>query len=97
MQRKGRLDYIPLRIVRAFGWGIADNARLSHRGNNPVHTHLKGRIFSSEGTSYLVLTEPGERPESLRVKALNAQRTVQEMPIAEIERHLAEQRRPVAG
>ena len=63
----------------------------------PVHTHLKGRIFSSEGTSYLVLTEPGARPESLRVKALNAQRTVQDMPIVEIERHLAEQQRPVAG
>lgn len=62
-----------------------------------MHTHLKGRIFSSEGILYLVLSEPGGRPESLRVKALNAQRTVQEMPIVEIERHLAEQRRPGAG
>lgn len=58
-----------------------------------MHTHLKGRIFSSEGTSYLILTEPAERPEALRVKALNAQRTVQDMPIVEIERHLADQRR----
>jgi hypothetical protein len=54
-----------------------------------VHTHLKGRIFSAEGTSYLVLSEPSERPEWLRVKALNAQRTVQDMHSEEIARHLA--------
>ena len=58
-----------------------------------MHTHLKGRIFSAEGTSYLVLTEPGERPEWLRVKALNAARTVHDMRSDEVERHLAEQRR----
>jgi hypothetical protein len=56
-----------------------------------VHTHLKGRIFSAEGTSYLVLTEPGAGPESLRVKALNAQRTIYDMHTEEIERHLAGQ------
>lgn len=57
-----------------------------------MHTHLKGRIFSTEGTSYLVLSEPGQDPEWLRVKALNATRTVHAMRSAEVERLVVEQR-----
>ena len=58
-----------------------------------VHTHLKGRIFNAAGTSYLVLSQPGERPEWLKVKALNAARTVHDMHSEEVERLLAEQQR----
>lgn len=54
-----------------------------------MHTHLRGRIFSANGTSYLVLSEPVEEPGCLKVKALNAKRTVQNMQTDEIERHLA--------
>jgi hypothetical protein len=70
---------------------MGDNAPLTASLGKGVHTHLKGRIFSAEGTSYLVLSETQERPEWLRVKALNAQRTVQDMHSEEIERHLSRQ------
>ncbi len=53
-----------------------------------VNTHLKGRIFHAQGTSYLVLWEATDRPEWLRVKALNRQRTVLDMRAEEVERHL---------
>jgi len=51
-----------------------------------VHTHLKGRIFTAEGVSYLVLSEDCEQPECLRVKALNGRRTVDDMRCEDIER-----------
>ncbi len=53
-----------------------------------MNTHLKGRIFNAEGTSYLVLWEAPDRPEWLRVKALNSQRTVLDMRAEQIERYL---------
>ena len=56
-----------------------------------MHTHLKGRIFNSGGICFLVLSESGDRPDWLRVKALNAQRTVHDMHTEEVERHLAAQ------
>ena len=57
-----------------------------------MHTHLKGRVFNSEGICYLVLSEPGESPARLRVKALTAERTVYDMPTEEVEQHLARRR-----
>lgn len=53
-----------------------------------MNTHLKGRIFRIDGISYLILSETTDKPEWLRVKALNAQRTVIAMHVKEIERHL---------
>lgn len=53
-----------------------------------MNTHLKGRIFNAEGTSYLVLWEAPDRPEWLRVKALNSQRTVLDMHVEEVEKYL---------
>ena len=69
---------------------MGDNAPLTASLGKGVHTHLKGRIFSAEGTSYLVLPEPGDGSEWLRVKALNAERTIRTMHIKEIERHLSD-------
>lgn len=69
----------------------------STHGDQGVHTHLKGRIFNTEGTSYLVLSEPGGRPECVRVKALNADRTVVDMHCEEVERLVTEQSPARAG
>jgi hypothetical protein len=75
---------------------MADNGLqfFRHDWEHGVHTHLKGRIFRAEGTSYLVLSEPGQDPDWLRVKALNAERTVRDMHSAEVEQHVASQREP---
>lgn len=59
-----------------------------------MHTHLKGRIFSSHGVSYLVLSDDCEHRDTLRVKALNASRSVREMLREEIEQHLGQVREP---
>jgi hypothetical protein len=58
-------------------------------GSLLVHTHLKGRIFTAEGVSYLVLSDHCDRPEWLRVKAVNARREVYDMRCEDIERYLA--------
>lgn len=57
-----------------------------------MNTHLKGRIFRAGGISYLVLSELSERTGLMRVKALNARRTVHEMDRQEIEQRLKDQR-----
>jgi hypothetical protein len=54
-----------------------------------VHTQLKGRIFSTEGVSYLVLQEETESPERLRVKSLNPRPEVRRMRIEDVRRHLS--------
>jgi hypothetical protein len=69
---------------------IDDNTRLEmlRRWGYWVHTHLKGRIFSAEGVSYLVLQEESESTEWLRVKSLSRERTVRRMHADEIEKLL---------
>jgi hypothetical protein len=53
-----------------------------------VHTHLKGRIFNTEGVSYLVLQEQDDSPEWLKVKSLNSSRTVRRMHCDEVQKLL---------
>lgn len=55
-----------------------------------MHTHLKGRIFNTEGVSYLVLQEESASPDLLRVKALNPSKHVREMRAEDVRRHLPE-------
>lgn len=57
-------------------------------GGNDVHTNLKGRIFSTQGVSYLVLQDQDDSPDWLKVKSLNASRTVHRMRCEEVQKHL---------
>lgn len=57
-----------------------------------MHTHLKGRIFNTAGTTYLVLTDRCKQPDYLRVKALNAGRTIYDMRSEDVERHLSHEK-----
>ncbi|MEQ8860139.1 MAG: hypothetical protein RIC56_15965 [Pseudomonadales bacterium] len=57
-----------------------------------MHTHLKGRIFSSQGVSYLVLHEDCESAEWLRVRALDPTRRVERMRPTDILRCLPDVR-----
>lgn len=59
-------------------------------GGINVHTQLKGRIFSTEGVSYLVLQEESESPEWLKVKSLNPKPEVRRMHADEVRRCLAQ-------
>lgn len=70
------------------GDNVSEFTRIA--GRRHVHTHLKGRIFTTQGTSYLVLSEDGAQPDTLQVKALNAGRKVSQMRCDEIQRHLAQ-------
>lgn len=55
-----------------------------------MHTHLKGRIFSSEGVSYLVLQEESKSPEWLNVKSLGREPTVHRMLVEDVAKRLTE-------
>jgi hypothetical protein len=70
---------------------LGDNAYIVRCivGGIDVHTQLKGRIFSTEGVSYLVLQEETESPDWLRVKALNPRQEVRRMSIEEVRRCLS--------
>lgn len=54
-----------------------------------VHTNLKGRIFNSEGVSYLVLQEESESPEWLRVRVLDHSKRVERMRAEDVQRCVA--------
>jgi len=49
-----------------------------------VHTHLKGRIFSRGGISYLVLHEDAESPDWVHVKSLTPNRRVERVRIDDV-------------
>ncbi len=51
-----------------------------------MHTHLRGRIFSLDGISYLVLNTDDESPEWVRVSSLGPRREVRRMRVREVER-----------
>ncbi len=51
-----------------------------------MHTNLKGRIFSNEGVSYLVLQEESESPDWLRVRVLDPTRRVERMRAEDVQR-----------
>ena len=53
-------------------------------GGNNVHTHLKGRIFSKGGISYLVLHEDAGSPDWVHVKPLTPNRQVERVRIDEV-------------
>lgn len=53
-----------------------------------MNTHLKGRIFNSEGVSYLVLQDDDESPGWVRVRSLGPRRAVRRMRTSEVERAL---------
>lgn len=69
---------------------MRENARHLHPGQERqfVHTHLKGRIFSAQGVSYLVLQEDDESPDWVRVSTLGPRREVRRMRVTEVERAL---------
>jgi hypothetical protein len=50
-----------------------------------VNNHLKGRIVSVDGMSYLILQEKGEASEWVRVKSVDAKRRIVEMRASVIE------------
>jgi hypothetical protein len=60
-----------------------------HRLGYDVHTHLKGRIFNTDGVSYLVLHHEADSAERLTVKSLCPRPEVKQMPVEEIRQHLA--------
>lgn len=72
---------------------LGDNVySVTHRSwELAMHTHLKGRIFTAEGTSYLVLPDDSRDAEWLRVKTLDGRRTVRQMKIEEIVRYVTPQ------
>lgn len=65
----------------------ADGKRCIVGGKN-VHTNLKGRIFSTQGVSYLVLQDQDDSPDWLKVKSLNASRSVHRMRCEDVQKHL---------
>jgi len=71
---------------------MADNTTIVRCivGGINVHTHLKGRIFSTQGVSYLVLQEESESPEWLKVKSLNGRPKVQQMHAEKVRRYVGE-------
>lgn len=89
-----QIDYIRL-WNRNDSWApMLDNTvqkgSQSHFGGSNVNTHLKGRIFSNQGVSYLVLQDDCQSPDLLRVRELNAGKRVQEMRVQDVRRHLPE-------
>lgn len=54
-----------------------------------MHTHLKGRIFSSGGTSFLVLHEDDESSDWIRVRTVGPNRELKRMKKQEVESLLA--------
>jgi hypothetical protein len=54
-----------------------------------MHTHLKGRVFRAEGTSFLVLHEDAEAPGWLRVREVKPKRSVCSMRVEEVAQKLS--------
>lgn len=55
-----------------------------------MYTELKGRIFRTQGISYLVLQEENESSEWLKVKSLNPKPEVRRMRAEEVRRYLGQ-------
>ena len=54
-----------------------------------MHTHLKGRIFSSEGTNFLILHEDDDSSDWIRVRTVGPNRELKRMKRQEVENLLA--------
>ena len=55
-----------------------------------MNTHLKGRIFQTKGTSYLVLQHDGVSDDYVLVRALNSRRRVERMAVSKVMQSLAD-------
>ena len=53
-----------------------------------ANRQLEGRIFNRHGTNYLVLAGNDWNSETVKVKRVDARRTVSHMPLKVVLRHL---------